>query len=229
MQGKQVWPLVKELRSWMPQSYWAQRPRLESPCIITKDAPQCSKDPGCRNQDVTQANKSVFKKKKRKDSGETSGWATEKQTEMLCWEDGGWGQLTGKLPRLSRLARWVLVQIQEEWGWSVVRGWWKVRSPQLAQSGEEDSADPGSLPQGPGSPGVRVLRGVWMEESWAELAPSWTATPLVTEKDKEGHSGLGKGGKPPAQTSCSRRPSSRHKRGGHYYLKAPCLVKPHPG
>lgn len=47
---------------------------------------------------------------------------------------------------------------------SAVRGWREVRSLQLAQRRGEDSPDPGSLAQGPGSPGLRV-QGVLMGKS----------------------------------------------------------------
>ena len=39
---------------------------------------------------MTQANKSVFKKKKRKDSGETSGWATEETADGDAVLGGWW-------------------------------------------------------------------------------------------------------------------------------------------
>ena len=98
----------------------------------------------------------------------------KQQTEVLCWEDGGRGQLTGgpppthggpcpnsrgALPQRSRLARWALVQTQEEWG--------QERSQRMP-GGQKPAAGPEergglSRPWLP-SPGAR--------QSWGESAGS---------------------------------------------------------
>ena len=99
---------------------------------------------------------------------------TEKkqQTEVLCWEDGGRGQLTGGPPPTHgepspNAPGWpgeLSFKHKRSEARSAVRGCRGVRSLQLAQRRGEDSPDPGSLAQGPGSPGVRV-QGVLMGKS----------------------------------------------------------------
>ena len=42
MQGTQVWSLVSELRSHMPQRNWAWEPQRESPCVTTQDPIRCN-------------------------------------------------------------------------------------------------------------------------------------------------------------------------------------------
>ena len=79
MQGTQVWSLVRELRSHMPQRNWAWEPQWESPCITTQDPIWCNE---------TQPRPNAVKTKHNQ--ADANGFQCLIWVFWICWLSPSW-------------------------------------------------------------------------------------------------------------------------------------------